>query len=70
MNKISTKGIRLVSTDPMDTFVKLALEKIVKASSKKDEELRATSKRVTGMWLRGFCGGTLPSRCVSLEIGS
>jgi hypothetical protein len=45
----TTKGLRKESKDPMDTFVKLALEKIVKASSKKDEELRATSKRVTGL---------------------
>lgn len=34
----------------MDTFVKLALDKIVQASSKKDEELRVASKRVSGAW--------------------
>ena len=32
----------------MDTFVKLALEKIVKASTKKDEELRSSAARVSG----------------------
>jgi hypothetical protein len=42
-------GVRqLAPNDTMDTFVKLALEKIVKASTKKDEELRAASVRVAG----------------------
>lgn len=44
----------------METFVKLALEKIVKASTKKDEELRDTAKQVVGEPNRqGFADFTL-----------